>query len=263
MNKNRIFSLWRKQKYGVLAETIASHFEFGFKHVYVLKNLNETRWPCRADAKKAIVFDYDFIKEALTEISKDPGQKDLVKIESTKIHEKMGQLEIAFYAIFRNNILKRFNSTNHILQDPKIVLRTTINALNYLILFVRELRFKFEDTEEKAKKISIAKDHAQTRYRKRNVRLSSSDNNQSDTAQMSSREKFRTESFIPVIDQLIVSLIEKIANYNTVYQKFGFLNNFEKLGSPELQFAADHLIKFTPMIWNLRFVRNYYSSVHL
>jgi len=31
------------------------------KRVYVLKNLNETRWSCRADATKAVVFGYDYI----------------------------------------------------------------------------------------------------------------------------------------------------------------------------------------------------------
>ena len=70
------------------------------KRVYVLKNLNESRWSCRADATKAVVFGYDYIKEALVEISNDLDQKDIVKIQSKKLYESMCQLEVEFYAIF-------------------------------------------------------------------------------------------------------------------------------------------------------------------
>jgi len=109
------------------------------KRVYVLKNLNETRWSCRADATKAVVFGYDFIKEALEEISNDLEQKDIVKIESKKLKESMCTLEVAFYAIFWNDILERFDLTSHLLQDLKIVLQTAVNALNSLLSFVQEI----------------------------------------------------------------------------------------------------------------------------
>ncbi|XP_060861872.1 uncharacterized protein LOC132938900 [Metopolophium dirhodum] len=202
-----------------------------FDFIQTLYNLNETRWSCRADATKAVVFGYDYIKEALVEISNDLDQKDIVKIQSKKLYESMCQLEVAFYAIFRNDILERFDSTNHILQDPKIVLQTAVNALNSLLSFVREIRNKYEEYEEKAKDMSGLKDYAPIQNRKKNL---------------SPREKIRSESFISVIVQLTVSLTERIAAYETIRQRFGFLNTFEKLETSELQSAANYLVSIYP-----------------
>jgi len=192
------------------------------KCVYVLKNLNETRWSCRADATKAVVFGYDFIKEALEEISNDLEQKDIVKIESKKLNESMCTLEVAFYAFFWNDILERFDLTSHLLQDPKIVLQTAVNALNSLLSFVQEIRNKYEEYEEKAKQMSGLKDYAPIRYRKKNVRLNLLNNNQTAATQLSPKEKFRSESFISVIDQLVVSLTERIAAYKTIFNVLVF-----------------------------------------
>lgn len=50
------------------------------KRVYALNNLNETHCSCHSDATKAVVFGYEFIKEALVDISNNLEQKDIVKI---------------------------------------------------------------------------------------------------------------------------------------------------------------------------------------
>jgi len=44
----------------------------------VSKNLNDTRWSCRADATKALVLGYNAFQQTLDYISKDPEQKDVV-----------------------------------------------------------------------------------------------------------------------------------------------------------------------------------------
>lgn len=61
----------------------------------------------------------------------------------------MRQLKVAFYAIFWNDNLEMFDSTNHILQDPKIVLQATVNALNSLLSYMQEIRNKFDKYEKK------------------------------------------------------------------------------------------------------------------
>jgi hypothetical protein len=121
---------------------------------YVPKKLSETRWSCRADATKAIVHGYEKIKVALADISQDQEQKDVVKMEAAKLLEKMGSIEIALYAGFWNDILERFNATNKILQDPKMVLYSAVEALKSLRSFVDSKREKFEKYEEAARKLS-------------------------------------------------------------------------------------------------------------
>ncbi|KAL4143532.1 hypothetical protein QTP88_005851 [Uroleucon formosanum] len=59
---------------------------------------------------------------------------------------------------------ERFDLTSHLLQDPKIILQTAVNALNYLLSFVREIRNKYEEYEEKAKEMSGSKDYAQIHH---------------------------------------------------------------------------------------------------
>ncbi|CAI6355882.1 unnamed protein product [Macrosiphum euphorbiae] len=125
------------------------------------------------------------MEEALEEISNDLEQKDIVKIESKKLNESMCTLEVAFYANFWNDILERFDLTSHLSQDPKIVLQTAVNALNSLLsYFVQEIRNKYEEYEEKAKQMSGLKDYAPIRYRKKNVRLNSLNNNQTAATQL-------------------------------------------------------------------------------
>lgn len=79
----------------------------------------------------------------------------------------MCQLEIIFYAIFWNGILERFDSTNYLLSDSKIVHSTAVNVLISFLSFVQKIRNTFEDYEEKAKKNSGFNDYAPIRIRKK------------------------------------------------------------------------------------------------
>ena len=49
------------------------------------------------------------------------------------------------------------------------------------------------------------------------------------------------KSFIPVIDQLSMSLSDKISAYDTVNDRFGFLSQIDKLHPDELSQAATKL----------------------
>lgn len=64
--------------------------------------------------------------------------------------------------------------------------------------------------------MSGSKDYTQIHNRKKNVRLGSLNSNQTATTNLSPKEKFRIESFISVVDQLIVSLTERIGAYETI-----------------------------------------------
>jgi hypothetical protein len=176
---------------------------------YVPNKLSETRWSCRADATKAIVHGYEKIKEPLADISQDQEQKDVVKIEAAKFLEKMGSIEIALYAGFWNDKLERFNATNKILQDSKMVLYSAVEALKSLRSFVDSKREKFEEYEA-ARKLSDTDNYIQTRSRSRNVRLNPLDYAKSSDAQLSPKEKFRVECFIPVIDHLWLKKFERM-----------------------------------------------------
>ena len=103
-----------------------------------------TRWSCRAEATKAIVNGYSEIKDALTSISSDKEQTDIVRIEATHLLEKMSGHETALFAIFWNDILVRFDATTKILHDPKMMVESAMRALESLKLFVESKRDEFD-----------------------------------------------------------------------------------------------------------------------
>jgi len=62
------------------------------------------------------------------------------------------------------------------------------------------------------------------------------------TAALSVSEKFRVQSFLPVIDHFISSLEQRLKAYNNIYYLFGFLHKLESLGSDEIEAAAAKLV---------------------
>lgn len=62
-------------------------------------------------------------------------------------------------------------------------------------------------------------------------------------ANLTPKDKFRVASFIPVIDQLSVSLTERLHAYDTVRARFGFLNRLEDMDSTNLYAVAEEIVK--------------------
>lgn len=228
------------ERYQILIEKLSKKKSGQF---YVLKKLSDTRWSCRAEATKAIVEGYSEIEEALTSISSDIEQKDIVRNEATHLLQKMSSLETALFATFWNDILERFNATNKMLQDPKMVLESAMRALESLKLFVESKRNDFDKYEEAAKKISHNDQYLQSRTRARNVRLNPLDYGKAQDANLSPKEKYKVSAFIPVIDQLCVSLTERLYAYEAVRSRFGFLNHIEKMDVENLHASAEALVK--------------------
>lgn len=177
------------------------------------KRLSKTHWSGRANARKAIISGYEKVKEALDDISNDQEQKYVVQNEVDCLSMEMCKLEIALYASFWN-ILERINATNHKLQDPKMVLRFAVMALKFLKTFVESKRDNFNEYEDDGKRMAGTAEYDQVRPHLRNMRLNSLDYGKAKEVQLISRKKFHTESFIPVIDQFVLSDIvcERLAS---------------------------------------------------
>lgn len=59
---------------------------------------------------------------------------------------------------------------------------------------------------------------------------------------MTPKSKFCTQCFIPAVDQFIESLSDRIAAYDTVCERFGFLSHLEDMNTTELSKAAANLV---------------------
>lgn len=231
-------------RYKILTEKLST--EGKTKNYYTLKNLNDTRWSCRADATKALSHGYNHIQDALTMICDDIEQKDIVKCQARGLLQKMSTLEIAIYTQFWHDILERFNSVSTDLQRPAMTLNTAVNTLKSLKTFVEYKRNEFDVYEAAGKKLSGTEEYTSVRVRSINVRLQPLNYGKTSAVQLSSRDKFRIESFLQVLDQLTISLAERISAYETVCERFGFFADLETIEMHQLELKAQQLVETYP-----------------
>ena len=79
----------------------------------------------------------------------------------------------------------------------------------------------------------------QTRQRPRNVRF---DYGPASDAELTPSQKFRVTSYIPVIDQFVVSLAHCLSSYEELCSRFGFLGKLESLSPVEIESLADNIV---------------------
>lgn len=63
---------------------------------------------------------------------------------------------------------------------------------------------------------------------------------------LSLRERFKTTSYISIIDQLILSLRDRLKSYETLQQRFAFLSNIMTMQTDKLRESAANLVRSYP-----------------
>ncbi|XP_064122686.1 uncharacterized protein LOC135226935 [Macrobrachium nipponense] len=154
----------------------------------------------------------------------------------------MLKLETAIYVVFWHDILGRVDAASNTLQDPKHDLNTAVAVLKSLECFVREKRECFHVYEKKGQDISGTDEYSPPRIRHRNVRLNRLDYGRSEEVTLSHSEKFRADNFLPVIDQFLRSLNQRLKAYENTCSLFGFLSGLESLSCTEIEAAAVKLV---------------------
>lgn len=114
--------------------------------------------------------------------------------------------------------------------------------LKSLECFVREKRECFHVYEKKGQDLSGTDEYSPTRIRHRNVRLNPLDYGRSEEVTLSHSEKFRVDNFLPVIDQFLSSLNQRLKAYENTCSLFGFLSGLESLSCTEIEAAAVKLV---------------------
>jgi len=128
------------------------------------------------------------------------------------LHAKMCSLETSILAMMWNDILQRVQESNINLQNPRIDINTSIALLKSLQAFINSKR-NDANYEEEGAKLCGNDTYEKKRKRYRNSRLTPLDYGKTPGVDLPASERFRTETFIPVIDQFVVSLTERIAPY--------------------------------------------------
>lgn len=214
-----------------------------------LKRVTTTRWSCRADATKALKHNYEQIKEVLKHIVDDIEEKKCVRCEVEGLLKQMNQLETGIYTTFWNDILQRTDATNKTLQHAKLDLNTAVASLTSLKEYVASKRDSFHTYEKEGEQLSqsgSAYKAVESRQKRRNVRLNPLDYGHAEEVQLSPSEKYRTQTFLPIIDQFVSSLGQRLEAYKQISSKFSFFRHLQRLSSDELCDAAEQLIRSYP-----------------
>ena len=183
------------------------------KKLPVPKRLINIRWSAHADAVKAVFKGYRVIMEVLNEIAEDRNEKGNVCNTATGLHKQMCRLETGIFTECWNVILERLNATNIQLQNPKMDLNTSVHLLKSLKVFIESLRSEFDRFEEGGKCLTgIFHYHEEVgRKRRNNVRLTPLGDTLIDEDAVMGKDKFRLDSFFPLIDMLLSALQTRVS----------------------------------------------------
>ena len=219
----------------------AMSLQFLLRLTYICLVQGHVYWSCRADASKAFVLGYPEIMNALAQFADNPNEVPKVRSESNDLYERMFLLETGIYSVFLNDILERerVNATSRKLQDPKLDLNAAVAMVVSLKRFVEAKRETFTEYERHGATLSGTSDYAQTRQRPCNVRF---DYGPASDAELTPSQKFRVTSYIPVIDQFVVSLAHRLSAYEELCSRFDFLGKLESLSPVEIETSADNLV---------------------
>lgn len=168
---------------------------------------------------------YPYYEIALQKLAETNDQaKGLLKI--------LKKLETGIYICLWNYILTIVNKTSVKLQSCKTDLNTSILSLKTLKSSIQTFRDEFLDYENLGKQKSGNDVYVRSLKRKRREEVELSDS-----------EHVRIESFLPIIDQLVSSLSERISAYGEIDSLFGFLRNLDKLSSSEINKYASKVVE--------------------
>ena len=195
------------------------------KSLPTVKRMSDTRWSARADATKALVKGYDEINAALEEIHTEEDEKPEAKHEAGILASDMDRLEIGILAALWHQILQRFHRTSQALQSADQDLNSAVALFESLIEFVQSLRTRFEEFEAEGKKLSECDQYAEEgkRVRKRNRRYE--EPGSAPELLQTPADKFRTGTFLVIIDSLGAELQKRLSAYAIIAGRFGFCEN--------------------------------------
>ena len=223
------------ERYDMLIQKLKLSVQNTKERASIPKRVSIRRWESRAQAVESLHKNFRVYKNVLQEMSSENN-------EAQGLHAIMSRLETCLYIEFWNDILNAVNKISLKLQSCDSDLNTSIGLLITLKLYVESIRENFENYETVGKEKSDSQVYElnQKRTRRQNLRLNPLDYGKEKNTEFTDFQKFRVECYLPVIDQIITSLTQRIAAYEKVENYFGFLRKLDNLSPQEIK---EHSLK--------------------
>lgn len=211
----------------------------------VLKSLSETRWSARADALNALQNGYNHISEALTSIARNTDQPGETRNEAQSLAKKMEKLETILLTEIWNDLLGIINKTSISLQNYTMTMDVATKLFASLADYISSARSNFDQYESAAKEKNPNADYKDNSQRKgiRSTRITFLEG-PSETVQLNGKEKFRIETFLPIIDTLDAHLKQRSESYKEVNKRFSFLSQLKTIDSDQLTNKCKEFAEF-------------------
>lgn len=225
-------------RWSIMKKCLGSH--------HVLKSLSETRWSARVDAVTALCNGYKEILDALKTIEIDDKTSPNVKNETHGLIKKMKKLENIVLTEIWSKILSRINETNKNLQKENLTIDVGSKLFDSLAGFLSEIRDNFYSYESSAREKFPDSDYKDLhqRTKKRSIHLTLPGELTNKSTSFSGSEKFKIETYFPIIDTLITQLKIRGKSYKSINKLFGFFSNLKNLETKEVQVHCKTFAEF-------------------
>lgn len=225
------------------------------KTTTTIKSLSQTRWSARNEACTSLKKNWHGIIEALNKVAEDNTQKPITRCEAKGLLRKLNSLKSALLVVFWSDILERFTITSKKLQSINIDIFTVVELYESLIHYLKAIRNRksFVQYEDLAKENSHISNYDECENRERKRKLHSDENNSNDTT-FTKQEGLYINTYIVVIDTLLLELKGRKSAYDILLKKFSLFFNIEQLSPVELQKGAEILQKSYPQDIDISFI---------
>lgn len=223
----------------------------GGAHLPIVKRMSDTRWSARADATKALLHSFSAIKQVLDDISNNNDQKAECRQQARGLLSTMMKLETGIMVILWDQVLQRFQMTSASLQSSGQDLNTACALYESLHGYIQAMRSTFSDIEQKAKDLTKCEDYQQQTRRKHKQNRTYDDFSGSSTLDplvesQTPSQKFKSRTFLAIIDSLLSALSKRQKAYLKVNGVFGFLHQLQSFTPEEIVKRSSNLIKSYP-----------------
>lgn len=135
----------------------------------------------------------------------------------------MSKLEFTILTELWNSVLQRINKTSTLLQKQNITLDVAINLLSAIDEFIIGLRDNFDNFDSSARQKNPDSEYKDLseRMRCRSSRQTFFDGS-GPSVILTGKERFKIETFLPIVDTLSVHLKQRLGSYTKIGQRFDF-----------------------------------------
>ncbi|XP_060874012.1 uncharacterized protein LOC132947797 [Metopolophium dirhodum] len=157
----------------------------------------------------------------------------------------MEKLETVILTETWNDLLGAINKTSLSLQNNTITMDVATKLFASLSEYISNARNNFDQYESAAKEINPNSDYKDKfqRIRIRSTRITFLEN-PSETVQLSGKEKFYVETFLPIIDTLNTHLMQRSESYKEINERFSFFTQLRTIEPNHLKKKCKELADF-------------------